>query len=715
MHETVNIRMLDSERAKILRGAKLRWPHWAVVAASLILTIGAWYISSHQIDEKNVYQFERTATQAVELVLERMQKYEDGLWGGVAAIQAEGGDITHANWRTFADSLRIDLKYPGINGIGVIHFVPPDRLDTYLREQRKFRPDYKIHPPHQKAEYWPISYIEPVAVNAKAVGLDMAHETNRHTAGMKARDTGTAQITGPITLVQDSGKTPGFLFYAPFYQGGPKQDVDARRASFTGMVYAPFVFHKLMEGTLDQENRLVSLSVRDGDVDLFNEFSEPGAGIDPNPMFTKAVSINLYGRTWDFKIASNNAFRQATDNSQPLLILFGGILIDTMLFAIFVMLTRANQRAVAFADAASRSATEKEERTRAILETAVDGIISVGQDGAIDTFNAAAERIFGYKLTEVAGLGISELFLPEQGHIVRQILSEHGGRGGAYAPGINHELIGRRKDRSEFPVEMAANKMIVNGRLMFTCNVRDITDRKQAELMKSEFVSTVSHELRTPLTSINGALKLIKHGVLDKQADAKASMLDIAINNCERLATLVNDILDMEKIEAGKLEYKMNKLDLNDVVEASISANKSYADQFGSYIEACETVSGAEIRADRNRVLQVLDNLLSNAVKFSPAGSTVKVTLTDIGEAYRIAVQDFGSGIPVKFRNDIFSKFSQADSSDTRAQKGTGLGLSISKAIVEQHGGVIGFDTESGKGSTFFVELPKSYAPAIAV
>ncbi|MBT5550618.1 MAG: hypothetical protein HOJ79_09090 [Nitrospina sp.] len=223
------IKNIKYDRKSMDQSGTLHWYHWLVVILSILLTLFAWHFSKKQVDEKNKIQFLREADQIAELISERMRKYEDGLWGGVAGIQAKGGDISLDDWGIFADSLQINFKYPGINGIGVVHYIPPQKLNSYLEKQRKQRPDFHIHPKHNENEHFPITYIEPVNVNAKAIGLDMAHETNRYTAAKKARDTGLAQITGPITLVQDEGKTPGFLFYAPFYKENAFGSLEERK------------------------------------------------------------------------------------------------------------------------------------------------------------------------------------------------------------------------------------------------------------------------------------------------------------------------------------------------------------------------------------------------------------------------------------------------------------------------------------------------------
>ncbi len=345
---------LQAERASLTKASKLHFVHWCVIALSLCITVAAWYFSSLQINEKIANEFDRQANQVLELISERMSKYEDGLWGGVSAIQAQGGDISYKDWATFSESLRIDEKYPGINGIGVIHYVPPQRLDHYLKEQRKDRADYSLHPEHDENEYWPITYIEPFSANAKAVGLDMAHETNRFTAAKKARDTGQAQITGPIVLVQDSGKTAGFLFYAPFYKGGVYDSLVQRQKHFTGLVYAPFVVNKLMAGTLEKEKRQLGIKITDGDQIIYDENVAQEEDYDDNPLFKKRAYIDFYGRTWVFDIWSAQSFRASASSSQPLMILLGGIFIDSLLFFLFVSLTRANRRAVSFADSMNR-------------------------------------------------------------------------------------------------------------------------------------------------------------------------------------------------------------------------------------------------------------------------------------------------------------------------------------------------------------------------
>jgi signal transduction histidine kinase len=347
---------LDKE---IKIATSFHWFHWLIVSLSIFLTIFAWLFSSEQVEEKVQSQFQKEANQVVELVSERMAKYEDALWGGVAAIQANGGDISYGDWLTFSNNLKIDVKYPGINGIGVIYHLRPGELDSFLKKQRSVREYFKVHPAHNEKELLPITYIEPYEKNNMAVGLDMAHEKTRYRAALKARDSGLAQITGPIELVQDQEKTPGFLFYAPFYTGEDNQTLEDRREYFVGMVYAPFVVNKLMQGTLLREKRRVDIQISDGTEVLYDEHIKTNIDYDPNPLFKKSIALDLYGRTWNFDIRSTKLFRATAQYNQPLTILTGGIIIDLLIILLFVALTRSNQKAVAYAESMTRELKEK--------------------------------------------------------------------------------------------------------------------------------------------------------------------------------------------------------------------------------------------------------------------------------------------------------------------------------------------------------------------
>ena len=233
----------------------------------------------------------------------------------------------------------------------------------------------------------------------------------------------------------------------------------------------------------------------------------------------------------------------------------------------------------------------------------------------------------------------------------------------------------------------------------------DITDVQRVERMKNEFVATVSHELRTPLTSIRGSLGLVAAGVAGKLPERAAGLVDMALNNCERLTLLINDILDMEKLESDRQRFDVRRMDVSELVVRSLEENAGFAQSLNVRFVTPEPLCKAAVLVDPTRFLQVMANLLSNASKFSPAGAAIEVTARCNKGQVRVAVRDYGKGIPPEFQPRIFQKFSQADSSDSRSRAGTGLGLAISRAIVERLGGQIGFDTGPG-GTTFHFDLP---------
>ena len=242
----------------------------------------------------------------------------------------------------------------------------------------------------------------------------------------------------------------------------------------------------------------------------------------------------------------------------------------------------------------------------------------------------------------------------------------------------------------------------------FVVMYRDVTERKAAERAKAEFVSTVSHELRTPLTSMKGALKMANSGLVGEVPDKMKDLLDMANRNTDRLVTLINDILDLEKIEAQKMVYNLEDVDMVEIIQQAVEANRFYAQRFNvTLVPKIDEEDGPYItKADRNRLMQVMDNLLSNASKFSLEGGEVDIGLFRHNGHIRMTVRDYGTGIPEGSQEKIFGKFVQSDSSDTRAKGGTGLGLAIVRPIIAAHNGDISFHSEENVGTEFFVDLP---------
>lgn len=357
-------------------------------------------------------------------------------------------------------------------------------------------------------------------------------------------------------------------------------------------------------------------------------------------------------------------------------------------------------------------------RTKAILDTIVDGVITISDRGLIETVNPAAEKIFGYKLDELAGKNVSMLMPNPYRAEHDQYLNNYLSTGEKKIIGIGREVTGLRKNGSTFPLELAISEMEVNGLRMFTGIVRDISERKETEdqlrsamrrvheqQIKDEFIATVSHELRTPLTSIKASLELIIGGAIDKKSSQADMLINIAHKNSDRLLLLINDILDISKIESEKMQFNRQDIRVKPFLETAIFDNQAYAKKHQVKFVLKQCPDSLYINVDPDRLMQVMSNLMSNAAKFSHQDSIVEISADNINGSVRIAVCDKGRGIPKDFQNRVFDKFTQADTSDKREINGTGLGLHISKAIVEQHDGTLSFVSTPGKGSEFYIDL----------
>lgn len=313
------------------------------------------------------------------------------------------------------------------------------------------------------------------------------------------------------------------------------------------------------------------------------------------------------------------------------------------------------------------------------------------------------EQINGHALIEVIGQSVYKFLQDKvedvlQGHVVRyeRVHMTKQGDERVYAMHF-FPRYGEGTDKANI--------------LGFFATGTDVTERKRIDRMKTEFISTVSHELRTPLTSIRGSLGLIDGGVAGEVPKAVKNLVGIAKSNCERLIRLINDILDSEKIESGKVRLELQPVDIRQLVRQTMAAMDGFSVQHGVTLRFQAPDAPLTVHIDSDRLIQVLTNLLSNALKFSPPQSTVEVSVLRVARQVRVEVADHGPGIPAEFRGRIFQKFSQADSSDSRQKGGSGLGLNISKSLVEQMGGQIGFSSEAGVGTTFFIELPEWQNP----
>ena len=366
--------------------------------------------------------------------------------------------------------------------------------------------------------------------------------------------------------------------------------------------------------------------------------------------------------------------------------------------------------------------------TTMILDHTSVAIYSTDRSGVLTRFNQTAQKWLGYKEEEVCG-HLTPAVFHERSELRRYADLLTRTHGVPATSGVDtllamprrgypehREWTLVRKGGSHFPasvsvVPLEGGKGEIHG---FVLVANDLSHQKEVELLKNEFVSTVSHELRTPLTSIRGSLGLLAGGIAGPLPGAAKSLLDIAQRNSERLILLVNDILDIEKIEAGKMRFTLKSLDLDALAAEALQTAEGFAATRSVKLVRRVTAPGLRVQVDEQRLQQVMANLLSNAIKFSPEGGTVEVdVVAQAGEA-RVQVTDHGAGIPVSSQARIFQKFFQADSSSAREKGGTGLGLSICKALIERMDGRLTFRSEPGE-TMFEFSLPAERADVAAV
>ena len=375
--------------------------------------------------------------------------------------------------------------------------------------------------------------------------------------------------------------------------------------------------------------------------------------------------------------------------------------------AIIVCLQDITERRRADEEIAAQQALLKasEEKFRSSMEAASIGMALIQPEGRWLLVNPALCELLGYSERELLAGNIQSITYPEDLAVdqpyLEQILT---GKLTRYQTEKRFLHSSGRTIRARVGVSLVRDQAGAPDYLV--AHIEDVTAQREAERVKDQFISMVSHELRTPLTSIRGALGLVCGTMAGELSPKPKVLLASALENSERLTRLINDILDIDKIAAGQMQFNMRPANLAQLTRRALSAIDAYAQKLGVCIDAQVIGDSVEVCVDEDRFIQVLFNLLSNAAKFSSPGGVIVVDAQLRGSSVRLTVQDFGDGIPEEFRSRIFQRFSQADSSATRKAGGAGLGLHITRQIVERMGGRIDFDSEVGRGTTFWVELP---------
>ena len=712
-----------------------RVSRWAALPAAVLLvgwTLGGalyLWMDRDRVQEDQAHRDSVVAGVESDIRI-RLTTYENALRAAAADLAASDDLKNPEDWHTFVEYLGLMTRYPGAAVMSVIQPVPHAQLQDFIAaRRRRFTPDFDIRTPFglspstlPPSEHFLVVCAEPPAVAARSLGTDLGSEPVRRAAAERARDSGEpawARTTNlNVTLV------PGLQLFIPVYRNGlPLATVEQRRAALSALVTGVLVADTFFLSAMHGQQKFVDLQVFDGAAApgnlLFSSNPAPPAG----RKFGRVTTLDLNGVTW---ILGWNRTPQFPFGSRTPSACAAGFsaLVTLLVAALIVRLQSAARRTQTQLNIEQERAGETRAFLASLVQSSADSIVGTTLDGMIVSWNQGAERLWGYTAQEAIGQHITMFYLPErmadfQAGIDRIKRDERIER---------FEALRVRKDGTQIHVSVILSPIKDDrGRLLGVSAIySDITEQKRAaqELLrakeaaeaasraKSQFLANMSHEIRTPMNGILG----MTEAVLDTPLDAEQrDYLTTAKVSGEALLTVINDILDFSKIEAGMLHIETTDFDVRKSVEETVKVLALSARQKGIGL-ACEFLGSVPetVRGDALRIRQVLMNLVGNAVKFTSRGEVVvsveATPLTSDTAAsacqLRFSVHDTGIGISPEKHHAIFAPFAQADGSTTRRYGGTGLGLTISKRLVEMMGGRIWFESEPGRGSTFFFTIP---------
>ncbi len=513
-----------------------------------------------------------------------------------------------------------------------------------------------------------LDHIYPLAGNEAALGLYYPDLVEQWPAIRTVIDTRKPMLTGPVELAQ-GGRA--LIYRIPVFLAD---------GSYWGMISTVLNNESLWRRVNEQATALgVELAIRSAPRDgvlLMGRHEVFGAD-------SVRLDLQVSGAHW--QIAAFNPPHTAISG---MVIRFGGVLISLAIVGLIALVLQGQQQV----ERSSVSLRQQENYSQTVLNSVADAIVVINEADQIETVNVAAQQLFGYGAAQLMGLPFRILFVQPP------LLNQAGS-----AP----ELQIMRQNGDMRWVDLLETRLTLAGRSMRVLVLRDVTQRRQTEQLKNDFISTVSHELRTPLTAIHGGLGLVKSGTLGPLNDSQQQLLEIAAQNSEQLLNLINDLLDIEKLAAGKMQLLLESTLALPLLESALARAEAVARSRQVTLQLQSTLNQPVwLLVDVQRFQQVMANLLANAIRYSPLGGVVTITAQQLGAILRVQVMDQGSGVPVEFIPRLFQRFSQADSSSARQQGGTGLGLAICKELLERMHGQIHYRPVPAGGACFYVDLP---------
>jgi PAS domain S-box-containing protein len=586
-----------------------------------------------------------------------------------------------------------------------------DGVADYFFTERKA--DGTLAPAGERPEYFPVYFLEPVDGNEAALGFDLASSATRLAALQQARDSGDSVATARIPLVQDSGEQFGFLMFRPVYRkGAATGTVTERRDSLQGLALGVFLIHDLVAASMRKApdaTALVEIEILDRSAPAAQQRLYPAESPEPvSEGFRVSRELTVGGRQWLVSGTPSAAF----DRSLPLHWRSWGTLLAGLTFtalASLLLYLTLNRSADIRRLVAERTVQlqDSEARSQAVIQTAVDAVVTIDAHGIIQSFNPAAETTFGYAATECIGHNVSML-MPEPDHSAHDgYLRNYLGTGSPKVIGIGREVIGRRKNGEEFPMDLAVGEFRIGNQSMFAGICRDVTARRRAQdeiaAVNKElesFAYSVSHDLRAPLRGIDGFSQALVEDFGTSLPDDAQQYLRRIRAGAQRMGQLIDDMLTLSRVTRG--EINRERVDLSALAE-TVAAELRRLNPDRDVTFDCQP--GIQAQGDSRQLRILLENLIGNAWKFTAGNghAAIEFGVTTRGRDKVYYLRDNGAGFEMDYADKLFAPFQRLHSVDEF--EGTGVGLATVARVVQRHGGRVWGEGEVGKGAVFYFTL----------
>ena len=682
----------------------------AVFFSVIVLVLTGRYINAQKESyRRQVDEFYNMASTGIRAIEHSITTKINSIYVMQDAIRIYGEELTLEKFTPLAE--RIMRR---TNGIYALEWAPEIRRNERERYEQKARNEGlagftirdidkngKMIVASERDVYFPIYYIAPMEGNEMLLGYDAQSNPGHARYMEKAIESREIVVSTRVELIEARGHYDGVIVLLT-----ESDPMDINKSD--NLLAVVFKINELVASTLsnslkhnlqihvydiqnqDDKYPLYSLNGR-ADAKGDNELHS----LKRRESLNQVVELSVGDRQWAVYISPRETIVPPGNSILIWLMTLAGL--STAFYFVFFIFYR------------TRRSSKKIEshlynlnlQYQAIVENTLDGIVTVSQSGIIQSFNMSAEKIFGYRPDEMIGEDINRL--------IKDFVLSFSSPGGDIVRS-EQEVCGMTRSGKTIPLRVGVTGVKTEQQHLYIAILQDISEKKRIENMKDQFMSTVNHELRTPLTSIYGGLQLLEKLHIDSLNESARKLLSIVLSNTNRIILLVNDILDVQRIELDEIQLNTSNLDLCPIISDAVRDIRIFAHENGVNINTALPNQKVMVSGDEGRLLQVMNNLLSNAIKFSASGSSVEVLLkaNEKEKSVCVKIVDQGVGISDAFKDKLFQRFAREDNSATRKTQGTGLGLSICKAIVEQHHGTIGASSKKGMGSTFFFELPLS-------